>query len=164
MSVSFCLPHPVAVSVFMICRGLCACTEMLWMCVQYITCCIYTAAINDNKIPHVWKLANIISIPKPNKDVNIATSYRPISLLSVIADTREGDSSLHNTEHTKQTHGIHNIPEPHVNKATIQIRSSTRRRPLTHTLQHLYFRHPTTIRLCTTDHIRGRHNYHSTTH
>ena len=26
MSVSFCLPHPVAVSVFMICRGLCACT------------------------------------------------------------------------------------------------------------------------------------------
>ena len=32
MSVSFCLPHPVAVSVFMICRGLCACTEMLWMC------------------------------------------------------------------------------------------------------------------------------------
>ena len=32
MSVSFCLPHPVAVSAFMICRGLCACTEMLWMC------------------------------------------------------------------------------------------------------------------------------------
>ena len=25
--------HPVAVSVFMICRGLCACTEMLWTCV-----------------------------------------------------------------------------------------------------------------------------------
>ena len=35
MSVSFCLPHPVAVSAFMICRGLCACTEMLWMCVLY---------------------------------------------------------------------------------------------------------------------------------
>ena len=33
MSVSFCLPHPVAVSAFMICRGLCARTEMLWMCV-----------------------------------------------------------------------------------------------------------------------------------
>ena len=29
MSVSFCLPHPVAVSAFMICRGLCACTEMV---------------------------------------------------------------------------------------------------------------------------------------
>ena len=35
MSVSFCLPHPVAVSVFMICRDLCACTEMLWMCVSF---------------------------------------------------------------------------------------------------------------------------------
>ena len=32
MSVSFCLPHP-----FMICRGLCACTEMLWMCVLYVS-------------------------------------------------------------------------------------------------------------------------------
>ena len=36
MSVSFCLPHPV-VSAFMICRGLCACTEMLWMCVLYVS-------------------------------------------------------------------------------------------------------------------------------
>ena len=36
MSVSFCLPHPVAVSVFMICSGLCTCTEMLWMCVLYV--------------------------------------------------------------------------------------------------------------------------------
>ena len=27
---------PVAVSAFMICRGLCACTEMLWMCVLYV--------------------------------------------------------------------------------------------------------------------------------
>ena len=37
MSVSFCLPHPVAVSVFIICSGLCACTEMLWMCVLYLS-------------------------------------------------------------------------------------------------------------------------------
>ena len=37
MSVSFCFPHPVAVSVFMICRGMCACTEMLWMCVLYVS-------------------------------------------------------------------------------------------------------------------------------
>ena len=29
MSVPFCIPHPVAVSVFIICSGLCACTEML---------------------------------------------------------------------------------------------------------------------------------------
>ena len=37
MIASFCLPHPVAVSAFMICRGLCACTEMLWMCVLYVS-------------------------------------------------------------------------------------------------------------------------------
>ena len=37
MSVSFCLPHPVAVSAFRICSGLCACTEMLWMCVLYVS-------------------------------------------------------------------------------------------------------------------------------
>ena len=36
MSVSFCLTHPVAVSAFMICRGLCACTKM-WMCVLYVS-------------------------------------------------------------------------------------------------------------------------------
>ena len=29
MSVSFCLPNLVAVSAFIICRGLCACTEVL---------------------------------------------------------------------------------------------------------------------------------------
>ena len=37
MSVSFCLPPPVAVSAFMICRGLCACIEMLWMCELYVS-------------------------------------------------------------------------------------------------------------------------------
>ena len=37
MSVSFCLPHPVAVSAFMSCRGLCTCSEMLWMCVPYVS-------------------------------------------------------------------------------------------------------------------------------
>ena len=37
MSVSFCLPHSVAVSAFMICRDLCACTEMLWKCVLYVS-------------------------------------------------------------------------------------------------------------------------------
>ena len=29
ISVSFCLTHPVAVSAFIICSGLCACTEMM---------------------------------------------------------------------------------------------------------------------------------------
>ena len=46
---------------------------------------MYNISLNNNIIPHTWKLANIIPIPKPNKDMNIGTSYRPISLLSVIA-------------------------------------------------------------------------------
>ena len=29
MSISFCLPNPVDVSAFIICSGLCTCTEML---------------------------------------------------------------------------------------------------------------------------------------
>ena len=37
MSVSFCLPHPVEFSAFMICSGLCACNEMLWMCRLYVS-------------------------------------------------------------------------------------------------------------------------------
>ena len=47
------------------------------------------ACLNTNIIPHIWKLANIVSIPKPNKDIDKGTSYRPISLLSVIAKTME---------------------------------------------------------------------------
>ena len=35
MSVSFCLPHHVAMRAFIICRGVCACTEMLWKCLLY---------------------------------------------------------------------------------------------------------------------------------
>ena len=37
MSVSFYLPHPVAMSAFIICSGLCACTEVLWMCALYVS-------------------------------------------------------------------------------------------------------------------------------
>ena len=29
ISVYFCLPHPIAVSAFIICSGVCECTEML---------------------------------------------------------------------------------------------------------------------------------------
>ena len=46
-------------------------------------------SLNTNIIPHTWKLANIVHIPKRNKDIDKCTSYRPISLLSVIAKTLE---------------------------------------------------------------------------
>ena len=50
---------------------------------------MFKTALNKNIIPHTWKLASIVPIPKPNKDTDKGTSYRPISLLSVIAKTLE---------------------------------------------------------------------------
>ena len=50
---------------------------------------MFKTALNKNIIPHTWKLANIVPIPKPNKDTDKGTSYKPISLLSVIAKTLE---------------------------------------------------------------------------
>ena len=51
---------------------------------------------NTNLISHIWKLANIVPIPKPNKDIDNGTSYKPISLLSVIAKTLD-KSNIANT-------------------------------------------------------------------
>ena len=48
---------------------------------------MFKTALNKNLIPLTWKLANIVPIPKPYKDTNKGISYRPISLLSVIAKT-----------------------------------------------------------------------------
>ena len=50
---------------------------------------MFKTALNKNIIPRTWKLTNIVPIPKPNKDTDKGTSYRPISLLSVIAKTLE---------------------------------------------------------------------------
>ena len=50
---------------------------------------MFKTALNKNIIPHALKLANIVPIPKPNKDTDKGTSYRPISLISVIANTLE---------------------------------------------------------------------------
>ena len=40
---------------------------------------MFKTALNKNIIPHTWKLANIVPIPKPIKDTDKGTSYRPIS-------------------------------------------------------------------------------------
>ena len=37
MSISFRSPHPIAVSDVIMCCGLCACTEVLRMCVLYVS-------------------------------------------------------------------------------------------------------------------------------
>lgn len=42
-----------------------------------------TRTITENRLPRAWRIAKIIALPKPGKDLNLAASYRPISLLSV---------------------------------------------------------------------------------
>ena len=63
-------------------------------------------AFNTNMIPHIWKLANIDPIPKPNKDIQGHLIQAHIPPLSNCKDTGEEPSSLHNSKHTKQTHAI----------------------------------------------------------
>ena len=46
-------------------------------------------ALNTNIIPHIWKLAYIVPVQNLNKDIDRSTSYRLISILSVIATTLE---------------------------------------------------------------------------
>lgn len=46
---------------------------------------IFNGIIRLRYFPKVWKVAEIIAIPKPGKDTNKVTSYRPISLLPVLS-------------------------------------------------------------------------------
>ena len=48
---------------------------------------MFKTTLNKNIIPHTWKLADIVPIPK--LDTDKGTSYMPISLLSVISKTLE---------------------------------------------------------------------------
>ena len=50
---------------------------------------IYNRSWLYNEIPQIWKHANIIPILKPNKQPNLPSSYRPISLLSNLAKVME---------------------------------------------------------------------------
>ena len=61
----------------------------------------------------MWKLANIIPIPKPNKDTNMGTSYRPISLLSVVAKTLEKCLLPYITANITQTSTQHGYKAQH---------------------------------------------------
>ena len=46
---------------------------------------IFNAALLLKHVPSYWKVAEVIMIPKPGKPVNEVTSYRPISLLSILS-------------------------------------------------------------------------------
>ena len=73
----------------------------------------------NNIMPHIWKLDNIVTIPKPNKDIDKGSSYRPISLLSVIAKTLEKSllpyitANGYKTQHSIVTEkGFNQMPPP----------------------------------------------------
>ena len=88
---------------------------------------MFKTALNKNIIPHTWKLTNIVPIPKPKKDTHKGTSYRPISLISVIAKTLE-KSLLHyitvNIPNTPMQHGYKiqhsTVTAPHTLNNTVE--------------------------------------------
>ena len=65
------------------------------------------------------KLANIVSIPKPNKDIDKGTSYRPISLLSVIAKTLEKSLLPYITANIPNTPTQHGYTTQHSTVTTL---------------------------------------------
>ena len=73
----------------------------------------FNVALNTNPIPHMWKLANIIPILKPDKDHNTGTSFRPISLLSVISKTLEKALLPHISNNIPQHHTQHGFKAKH---------------------------------------------------
>ena len=79
---------------------------------QYLTD-TYNLAIQTNTIPHSWKLAKIIPIPKPNKDPNLGTSHRPISLLSPIAKVLEKAILPYISTHIPQNKHQHGFKPMH---------------------------------------------------
>ena len=74
---------------------------------------LFNLSLNTNTIPQIWKRANIIPIPKPNKDKNLGPSYRPISLLSVIAKTLERVILPYITDNIPNIHHQHGFKKRH---------------------------------------------------
>ena len=66
---------------------------------------MFKTALNNNIIPHIWKLVDIVL--NPSKDIDYGISYRPISLLSVITKTLEKSLLPHITATLSNT-----IPPP----------------------------------------------------
>ena len=75
-------------------------------------------ALNTNIIPHIWKLDNIVSIPKPNKDIDKGTTYRPTSLLSVIAKALEKSLLPYITANIPYTPTYHGYKTQHYSDGT----------------------------------------------
>ena len=90
----------------------------------FLTSCIKTA-LNNNIIPHIWKLVNIVSIAKPNKHIDKGTSYRPKSLLSVIAKTLQKSPFLYITANILNTPTQHGHTTQHSTGAVLYTLNDT---------------------------------------
>ena len=66
---------------------------------------MFETAPNKNIIPHTWTMGNIVHIPKFNEETNKGTSYRTISILSVIAKTLEKSILSYITANTPMQDG-----------------------------------------------------------
>ena len=86
---------------------------------QYMTD-LFNLALTNNTIPHIWKLAKIIPIQKPNKDPKIGTSYRPISLLSPIAKCLEKTILPTLTQHLPSKEFQHGFKTKHSTITALQ--------------------------------------------
>ena len=82
-------------------------------------------ALNTNLIQHIWKLANIVPIPKSNKDIDKGSSYRPISLLSVIAKTLEKSLLPYITVNIPNTPTQHGYKTQHSTVMTLHTVNNT---------------------------------------
>ena len=67
---------------------------------------MYNRSLNNNVILHTWKLSNIIPIPKPNKDMSIGASYRPITINIPHISTQHGFKNNHSI--STELHNINN--------------------------------------------------------
>ena len=57
--------------------------------------------------PKEWKSAEIVTIPKPGKDLSIPTSFRPISLLSTISKLMERLVQARLQDHLERNNKLH---------------------------------------------------------
>ena len=90
---------------------------------------MFKTALN-NIIPHTWNLDNIVSIPKANKDTDKGTSYRTISLFTIITKT------LENSLLPYITANITNTPMQHGYKTQHSTMTALHTHTHTHTKYH----------------------------
>lgn len=60
---------------------------------------LYTACLTVGHFPALWKRGRVVFVPKPRKDPELADSYRPITLLSVLGKTLERVLKTHIDRH-----------------------------------------------------------------